>query len=196
MPRNQFLRLLDAQEESSSTFVMHDFAFTRLNSVRHAIANAFDRPAVANYLTSLKKVSIRYADGFDMSANYLAAWLAHRLEASLDRSQSSAGKMKLFSHKRGMPSEVMVEIEPLSEDRKGFVEVDFQLGDVRIEISRCQTREFLRTLTHLASGVVEEDWLPAKKMTDATLVGDILNRAGHNRTHSMVMPIVQEILTL
>lgn len=195
-PRNQFLRLIAAEEERACSFTMHDFAFTRLNSIRHAVANAFDRPAVASHLAALSKVAIRYAPGFEMSGKYLAAWITHRLGATIDRGQSRADKLALTSNQRGMPTEVLVEIQPLSEDRKGFVEVDFHLGEARVEISRCQTRDFLRTLTHLPSGTVEEDWLPAKKMTDGSLVADILNRAGRNRTHGMVLPIVQEMLTL
>ena len=58
-PRNQFLRLLEAQGDKSCPFVMHDFAFTRMNSIRSAIANAFDRPALAQRLGSINGITLR-----------------------------------------------------------------------------------------------------------------------------------------
>lgn len=195
-PRNQFIRLLEAREESGSAFVMHDLAFTRLNSIRHAVANAFDRPQVAKQLSSLSEVQLRYADGFYMSALYLAAWIAVRLDASFDAGQSRAERLVFTSNRSGSPSSFAVTIASLGEDRKGTVEADFQLKEARVELSRCQTRDFLRTLIHTDDCPSDEDWLPARRLTDVALVTDILNRAGRNRTYCTVLPMVQEILAL
>ncbi|MDF1825843.1 MAG: glucose-6-phosphate dehydrogenase assembly protein OpcA [Verrucomicrobiales bacterium] len=195
-PRNQIIRLVAAQEESTSPFVMHDLAFTRLNSIRQAVANAFDRPGIAQQISGLKEVKLRFAEGYRMSAIYLAAWIAHRVGSSLDFSQSSAEHFAFVSMRKGAPGSFVIEIGPLDESRKGTVEVDFDLPGSRIEISNCQTRNFMRTLTHREDCSTDEDWLPSKKLTDVALVGDILNRAGRNRTYSDVLPLVQEILTL
>lgn len=195
-PRNQFIRLSTAQEESPSPFVMHDLAFTRLNSIRHATASAFERPGVASKTGSIEEVRLRYAPGFRMSAYYLASWIASRLGTVFDRSQSRDGLFVFTSSKKGAPRSLAVEIGEIEEGRKGTVEVDFDLGDTRIEISRCQTRDFMRTLTYQGDRPPEEDWLPARKLTDVALVGDVLNRAGRNRTYSEVLPVMQELLTV
>ncbi len=195
-PRNQFIRLIAAQEETSSPFVMHDLAFTRLNSIRQAVANAFDRPGLAGQITSMSEVKLRFAEGYRMSAIYLAAWISARLGVSLDMNQSTAGRYVFVANRQGAPSGFSVEIGPLDPERKGTVEVDFVLPEAKVEISRCQTRDFMRTLTHRSDCSTDEDWLPAKKLTDVALVGDILNRAGRNRTYSEVLPSVQELLTL
>ncbi|MDF1859479.1 MAG: glucose-6-phosphate dehydrogenase assembly protein OpcA [Verrucomicrobiales bacterium] len=194
-PRNQFIRLLEAQRDQSAPFVMHDLAFTRLNAIRTAIANAFDRPAVVQQLSSLGDITLRFAEGYQMSALYLAAWIAERLGASPDSGPSSPERFVFSSPREGFPSTFSIRLEELSADRKGTVEVDLELKDARIEISRCQTRDFLRTLVHLHDCSTDEDWLPARKLTDVALVSDILNRAGRNRTHSLVLPVVQELLT-
>lgn len=195
-PRNQFLRIREAQEETSSRFVMHDLAFTRLNAVRQAIANAFDRPVIARELGALDEVAIRCAPDFRMSARYLAGWVATRLGAKLDTGNSSAERMVFSAGGNGGPSSFAITMAELDADRKGSVEIDFALGKTRVEISRCQTRDFLRTLVHPEEGSSDEDWLPARKLDDVSLVSDVLNRAGRNRTHALVLPIVQEMLTL
>ena len=195
-PRDQFLHLQSAQAGHSSPFVMHDLAFTRMNSIRHAIANAFDRPGVNQQLASLGEISMRYAPGYRMSAIYLAAWLSVRLGAEIDFSQSKNGRYGFDGNCPGVPENFVVTIEPLKDGRLGTVEVDFQLKGARVEISRCQTRDFIRTLTYSPDCPTTEDWLPAKKLTDVTLVKDVLNRAGRNRTFSLVLPRLQELLTV
>lgn len=195
-PRDQFLRLQSAQAGHSSPFVMHDLAFTRMNSIRHAIANAFDRPGVNQQLASLDEISMRYAPGYRMSAIYLAAWLSVRLGAEIDFSRSKNGRYGFVGNCPGVPENFVVTIEPLKDGRLGTVEVDFQLKGARVEISRCQTRDFIRTLTYSPDCPTTEDWLPAKKLTDVTLVKDVLNRAGRNRTFSLVLPRLQELLTV
>jgi len=195
-PRNQFIRLLESQHSDRSPFVMHDLAFTRLNSIRQAIANAFDRPVVARELGSLSEVEIRFAKGYRMSALYLAAWIASKLEARFDLTQSSMTAIASLSTRKNRPSAFTIRIAELDPGRKGTVEVDFQLKQDRVEISRCQSRDFIRTLTRRAGSAATEDWLPARRMADVALVTDILNRAGRNRTYSQVLPGVQELLTL
>ncbi|MEM9283258.1 MAG: glucose-6-phosphate dehydrogenase assembly protein OpcA [Verrucomicrobiota bacterium] len=195
-PRNQLLRLMEARQQTSASFVMHDLAFTRLNLIRHAVANAFDRPAVSQQVPSLQRIILRYAPGFRMSSLYLAAWIAMRLEATIDHSQSTFSKIVLSGRRRGGPHSFVIEIGELDEDRKGTIEADFEMDGFRVEISRCQTRSFFRTLTHRADGSSEEDWLPARQPTDVVLVSDVLNRAGHNRTHAGVLPMVLDLLTL
>ncbi len=191
-PRNQFIRLTEAQASSSTSFVMHDLAFTRINSIRHAIANAFDGVGVAGKVKTLDKIKLRYADGYRMSALYLAGWVASRLKGKLDLNSSTSDRF-VYSGKK---TEFVVEMCPLDPDRKGSVEVDFELSGTKIEISRCQTRDFIRTLVHREGCALEENWLPASGQTDASLVADILTRAGRNSTHNQILPQVQELLTL
>ena len=196
MPRNHFIRLDEAQQHMAQPFVMHDLAFTRLNSIRHAVANAFDRLSTLPSLESLDEVSIRFAAGYHMSALYLAGWIASRLGAKVDAGKSSATEMAFVSSRKGSPSSFQLSIGELDPERKGTIEVDFAIGDCRVEISRCQTRNFMRTLIHRPDTKTEENWLPARKMTDTSLVTDILNRAGRNRTFAQVLPEMRELLTL
>jgi hypothetical protein len=194
-PRNPFLRLLECQRGTSSPFVMHDLAFTRLNSIRHAVANAFDRPVVARSLASLSEVVIRYAKGYRMSALYLAAWIAGRLETGIDGAVSTAREVFCLPG-RGRRAGFVIRLAELDPERLGTVEVDFEMGGTRVEVSRCQSRDFIRTLTKREHAATEEDWLPARRLHDASLVADILNRAGRNRTHGQILPVVLELLAL
>lgn len=195
-PRNPFLRLRECQRGSSSPFVMHDLAFSRLNAIRHAVANAFDRPHVARSLASLKEVRVRHAEGFRMSALYLAAWVAARLGATIDLASSSPAAAACHPGKWGGRQGFRVRVAELDPGRRGTVEVDFEMAGASVEVGRCQTRDFIRTLTKRDDAATEEDWLPARPLHDAPLVVEILNRAGRNRTHAQILPKVLELLAL
>jgi len=194
-PRNPFLRLLECQRGSSSSYVMHDLAFTRMNSIRHAVANAFDRPLVARELGSLSEVTIRYAKGFRMGALYLAGWVATRLEAGIDGAASTVREI-VCQPGKAVRQGFRIRLAELDPARLGTVEVDFGMGGHSVEISRCQTRDFIRTLTKRKNAATEEDWIPARRLHDASLVAEILNRAGRNRTHGQILPVVLELLAL
>jgi glucose-6-phosphate dehydrogenase assembly protein OpcA len=193
-PRDPLLRLLEAQR--TAPFVMHDLAFTRLNSIRQAVAKAFERPALARGLVSLSEVSIRHAKGRRLSGLYLAAWLAARLGVEFDAVGSSAGEVRCRPGRSGAREGLRIRLGELAPGRPGCVEVDFALGPVRVEIARCETRDFLRTLTRHEDGSADEDWLPARRLNDASLVADILNRAGRNRAHAQTLPGLLRLLAL
>jgi glucose-6-phosphate dehydrogenase assembly protein OpcA len=175
---------------------MHDFAFTRMNSIRSAIASAFDRPALAQGLESISGITLRHAEGFRMSALYLAAWIADRLQARPDMNLSTPEKLVFSSSRSDFPASFSVAMNELSPDRLGNVEVDFDLKGTEVKVSRCQTRDFIRTRIEHSEGTSEEDWLPSKTLSDASLVSDILNRAGQNCTHGRILPMLQELLVL
>lgn len=198
-PRNQFLRLQDAQDRSHDHLVLHDLSFTRLNPVREAIANAFDRPRADHRLESLERIEIRSAPHHRMSAIYLANWIAERLGARLDPAASTADRFVFLGDRRRSegPGSFAVSLGGIESGRKGCVEVDFHLAHQRIEISRRQSRDFLRTRIHdLEQEDCEEHWLPNPGSSDADLVTQILIRAGRNRAYSRILPQVGELLAV
>jgi glucose-6-phosphate dehydrogenase assembly protein OpcA len=199
LPRNSMLRLGEASGGGSAGregFAMHDLAYSRINPVRLAVANAFERPALAAQLGALREVRLRHAPGYRMSCLYLAAWLASRLGATLDARRSSPDELRYRSPREEGPSRFQILVEPWPEGRVGFLEADLALDEVRVEISSCQTRDFIRTLIHRPGVATEEDWLPGRAAGDAALVTGILNRAGRNRAYRRLLPGMLELLAL
>ena len=200
-PRDQFLRLAEAQREDSSHMVIHDFAFTRLNPVRRAIANTFDRSRFQGKVSTIKNVTIRFVAGHRMSAVYLCAWFASRTGAVLDQKRSQPDHFAFKGNSSDAPGSFSVSLLSLDEDRKGIVEIDFEVGDRMVKISRCHGREFMRTRIggpgnqETASGE-EDDWLPLGAFSDPMLVIEILNRAGRNRACNAVLPLVGDLLAV
>ncbi len=190
-PRNQFLRLADAQKDESSPMVAHDLAFTRLNPARHAIGNVFYRTRFRGKAATMKNIAIRFGEGHSMSAIYLCAWIASRLEGRLDRKKSSPGRFSFDSSGQSFS----ISLDTLNIDRKGIVEIDFEVSGEKVEISRCQQKEFIRTRISAGENI-EEDWLPVGGASNPSLVIEILNRAGRNRSYGEIVSLASELLTI
>lgn len=197
-PRNQFLRLRDAEKSNPTPFVAHDLAYTRTNSIRHAITNAFERPGMGGRASDIQSIPIRFSKGNRMSAIYLAAWIASRLGENLDRNKSKADHYHFLGKgKNNRPDAFEVILSPLDEDRKGAIEVDIETSRENICVSRCQTKRFLRTrIIGKDDGREQEDWLPVPGASDPSLVTEILHRAGRNRSYNQLLPLVRELIAL
>lgn len=193
-PRNQLVRLADACQSGRATFCYHDLAYTRLNSYRQAIANAFDLPALGNSVAKIEGMKIRFPKGRRMSAIYLSAWLAHRLHSSLDRAHSSEGHYVFRSSSPGMPQEIVIETTEVEDCHFAAA---IKAGNYLLELTRCGEREYLGTkIIDGATGEGSEDWLPNPRKNDAELVIQILERSGKNRSLMQLADIVGELLTV
>ncbi|MDF1753210.1 MAG: glucose-6-phosphate dehydrogenase assembly protein OpcA [Verrucomicrobiales bacterium] len=193
-PRNQFVRLSDACKSGRAQFLYHDLAYTRLNTHRQAIANVFDIPALRNQVSQIEGMKIRYPKGRRMSAIYLSAWLAQRLNGVLERGMSSSGHYVFRSSKPGFPNEITVSTEEV--DSPDFAAA-IKVGDQLVELTRCEERDYLRTkIIDGTSGDSTEDWLPNPRKNDAELVTQILERGGKNRSLSKIVEGVGEMLTV
>ncbi len=197
LPRNQFVRLEGCQKTVRRPFRMHDLAFSRINGVRHAVCNAFDQPVLKSQSRYLDHFTIRYGEGRRMSAVYLAAWLANRLEAELDLNHSSSSALSFSSRLRVAPPSFQIHLEKTDSDGMTVdLEAAFCDQDITLHISRLHDRDVLETKITKSGELASEEWLPETKDADAPIVIDVLNRAGRNRAHLEALPIVNQILTL
>ena len=198
-PRNQFLRLAEGQKSSTSPFAVHDLAFTRLNPVRQAFANLFDRPGLQSQVSSLKNIEILHHRDHRMSGLYLAAWVAQRLGKTLQPEKSNADEFVFSGDDADAQLRISIGEEPEMGENE-TVTVRFDLGKNRsIAIGRCPSNAFLRTT--ITSGKSDdeleaEEWLPDRSKNNASLVVEILNRAGRNRGYLKILPLIQHILTV
>ena len=193
-PRNQLVRLFNATLSGSCHFCYHDLAFTRLNPYRQAIANAFEIPALKHAVGEISEIEIRFAEGNRMSATYLCAWLSHRLGGELDKERSERGRYVFRSNKTGFPPEFVISFVEIEE---GNIEAVIKTGIGSIEVSRCPSRDFLRTrFLEEPSSEGSEDWLPLSSKSDAEWVTEILERGGRNRIFPAVIEVAGHMLTV
>jgi glucose-6-phosphate dehydrogenase assembly protein OpcA len=77
-PAEQFAILRRAWLHSASEFSVNDIAWTRVLSLRMALAACFDDPAALERLPEVESVEITCAAGHVLPGKLFAAWAAHR----------------------------------------------------------------------------------------------------------------------
>src|SRR5436853_5484546 len=74
------MRLVEtAQHEAKQRIVLCDLNWTRLDRVRHAIAQFFDHPASHHHFGKIENLNIDYGPGFKSTALLLLGWLGAQL---------------------------------------------------------------------------------------------------------------------
>src|SRR6478752_5021345 len=83
-------RLLELMHrEANQRIVLCDLNWTRLDSLRFALAQFFDHPASHHRLAKISNVRIDFAPGFRSTAILFVGWLASQLNWQLDEVESS-----------------------------------------------------------------------------------------------------------
>ena len=77
-PRAQFAILRRSWQHSASDFTVNDIAWTRVLSLRMALAACFDDPAALALLPQVESVEITCAAGQPLPGHMFAAWAAYR----------------------------------------------------------------------------------------------------------------------
>src|SRR6266446_2581407 len=90
------MRLVEtAQQEAKQRIVLCDLNWTRLDKVRHAIAQFFDHPASHHHFSEMENVVVDFAPGCKSTAILLIGWLASQLKWKTDQ-QATNGSCRFL----------------------------------------------------------------------------------------------------
>ena len=200
-PGNQFLRLTRALEDSGGGFVAHDLAYTRSHPARNAIARVFDDHSALESLDQLETIEIVHAPGQRLSALWLAAWIAQRLQARFEGTDASPGNFRFswngrrltISCRESAPDETSTA--PEGKNAEAVLEVGLHLGtEGDIEIRHDAECRFWRLRWLMADGTEREKLFPGFPRSDADLAAEVLKRAGRNRAMTEALPLMRELV--
>ncbi len=205
-PAAQFLRLASASRDGSTSYVVHDLAYTQSNQLREAVALCFDDPAALGQIGSLSKVEICYASGQRMTALWVVAWLANRLKVELNPARSE-GEDYMFETQRDRPTALQI---CLTESEKAIVgeqtsppilKVILLAGEegARFDIVRSDDGQgggFWHLKRSIPDRPETADLWPIRSSGNVGLVNEILMRAGRNRLMVELLPQMRALLTV
>ena len=177
-----------AQEEAKQRIVLCDLNWTRLDTVRFALAQFFDHPASHHHFAKIKKVRIDFAPGFKSTAVLFAGWLSAQLNWRADKAKTEH-KLRFIG-----PSQRKIDIElregagePISEIAVNSREIEFlvthaKCGDL-LEVSRGKPGE-KRT----------PQLMPAEKDDPVSLMSAELMRGGPHHVYLHAVNCVRDLL--
>jgi glucose-6-phosphate dehydrogenase assembly protein OpcA len=183
------MRLLEsAEQEANQRIVLCDLNWTRLDSVRFALAQFFDHPASHHHFAKINRLRIDFAPGFRSTAVLFAGWLAAQLNWQSEKT-NVPDKLSFVSTSGG---KVAVELreqpgEPIGEVAIATPEVEFlvahaKCGDL-LEVSRGKPGEE-RT----------PQLMPAGKNDPVNLMSEELMRGGPHHVYLHAVDRVRDLL--
>jgi len=183
------LRLLEsAEQEANQRIVLCDLNWTRLDSVRLALAQFFDHPASHHHFATIKTVRIDFAPGSRSTAVLFVGWLAAQLNWQSEET-NVPNKLSFVSPSGG---KIAVELrerpgEPISEVAMATPEVEFLVTH-----SKCED------LLEVSRGKPDEkrtpQLMPAGKNDPVSLMSEELMRGGPHHVYLHAVNRVRNLL--
>lgn len=205
-PAAQFLRLAMATQSDGAEYIVHDLAFTQSNQLREAVALCFDEPAALGEVAALSKAEICYSRGHRMTAIWLIAWLANRLNLEFKPGRSSED-VYIFERHGGRSEVFQVSLEEneaaeaVDDKTPAIVRVALSAGEEggRFDIIRSDDGQgdvYWRLKRAIPGRAQTSDLWPIRSFGDVGLVNEILMRAGRNRMMDELLPQVRSLMTI
>ena len=183
---------LSASLKEGARFVPHDLSFTRGSALRACLAACFEDPRSLEALPQLDAIEIRHSPGQQgfMAALWLITWITHRLGWTLQGSASIQATY-LFRSNNGRT----VEANLLSTPDSGPALVGLKTWGAGFvfEASLDDDQDYWKLLIQFDT-LQQESLFPARSQTPCGLLGEILGRAGRNRSMIEALPRLRELL--
>jgi glucose-6-phosphate dehydrogenase assembly protein OpcA len=186
--RTQMRLVESAQQEAKQRIVLCDLNWTRLDSVRFALAQFFDHPASHHRLANISKLRINFAPGFRSTALLFAGWLGAQLSWRTERAKSSH-ELRFVS-----TSGRHIDVDLQECDGHPVHEIALTSGDVEFCVAYAKCGDLLE----VSRGKTEEkrmpQLMPAGKHDPVSLMSQELMRGGPHHVYLRALKCVRDLL--
>jgi glucose-6-phosphate dehydrogenase assembly protein OpcA len=183
------MRLVEsAQQETKQRIVLCDLNWTRLDSVRFALAQFFDHPASHHRLAKISKVRIDFAPGFRSTALLFAGWLAAQLNWQIGDLKSSRDLRFVASSGR------KIDVELRESDGQPVHAIALTSGDVKFRVTYAKCGDLLEVSRVQTGGKRLPQLMPAANYDVVSLIGEELMRGGPHRVYLRAINCVRDLL--
>jgi glucose-6-phosphate dehydrogenase assembly protein OpcA len=183
------MRLVELiQEEANQRIVLCDLNWTRLDSVRFALAQFFDHPASHHRLAKLSKVRIDFAPGFRSTAVLFVGWLGAQLNWRIGDVKS------LHDLDFVGPSGRKIDIELHQSDGQPVHGVALTSADVEFRVTYAQCGDLLEVSRIQNDEKRVPQLMPAGNNDPVGLINEELIRGGPHRVYLNALNCVRDLL--
>jgi len=183
------MRLVDAaQQEAKQRIVLCDLNWTRLDSLRFALAQFFDHPASHHRLANISKVRIDFAPEFRSTALLFAGWLGAQLAWCIQRAKSPHEMCFIGTSRR------QINVELRERDGPPVHEIALTSGDVEFSLAYAKCGDLLEVSRGTAGQKRTTQLMPAVKSDPVSLMSEELMRGGPHRVYLHAFDCVRDLL--
>jgi glucose-6-phosphate dehydrogenase assembly protein OpcA len=183
------MRLLEsAEQEANQRIVPCDLNWTRLDSVRFALAQFFDHPASHHHFAKIKNIQIDFAPGFRSTAVLFAGWLAAQLNWQSEKTDA-ANNVRFVS---ATGRKIDVELRERSGEPIG--EVAVQTPDVEFLVAHAKCGDLLEVSRGKPGEKPMPQLMPAGKNDPVSLMSEELMRGGPHHVYLHAVDRVRDFM--
>jgi glucose-6-phosphate dehydrogenase assembly protein OpcA len=183
------MRLLEsAEQEANQRIVLCDLNWTRLDSVRFALAQFFDHPASHHNFAKINRLRIDFAPGFRSTAVLFAGWLAAQLNWRSEKAEVP-NKLSFVS-----PSGQKIDVELRERPGEPISEVAMQAPDVEFLVTHAKGGDLLEVSRGKPGDKHMPQLMPAGKNDPVSLMSAELARGGPHHVYLHAVDCVRELL--
>ena len=183
------MRLLEsAEQEANQRIVLCDLNWTRLDSLRFALAQFFDHPASHHNFAKINSLRIDLAPGFRSTAVLFAGWLAAQLNWSTEKA-TTPNNLRFVS-----PSGQKIEVELRERPGEPIGEVAMASGDVEFLVAHAKCGDLLEVSRGKPGEKRMPQLMPAGKNDPVSLMSQELARGGPHHVYLHAVDRVRDLL--
>jgi glucose-6-phosphate dehydrogenase assembly protein OpcA len=177
-----------AEQDANQRIVLCDLNWTRLDSVRFALAQFFDHPASHHNFAAIKGVRIDFAPGFRSTAVLFAGWLAAQLNWQSDKT-GAANKLSFVG-----PLGRKIDIELNERPGEPIGEVAMATPDVEFLVAHSKCEDLLEVSRGKPGEKRMPQLMPAGKNDPVSLMSDELARGGPHHVYLHAVNRIRDLL--
>lgn len=177
-----------AQTEANQRLVLCDLNWTRLDSLRFALAQFFDHPTSHHRLAKIRKVQIGFAPAFKSTALLFVGWLAAQLDWKIEEVKSTSELR--FTGASAQP----IDVELRERNGEPVHEVALTSDDVEFCVTYAKCGDLLEVSRALSGERPVPQLMPAGNNDPMGLISEELIRGGPHHVYLNALNCVRDLL--
>jgi glucose-6-phosphate dehydrogenase assembly protein OpcA len=183
------MRLVEtAQQEAKQRIVLCDLNWTRLDKMRHAIAQFFDHPASHHHFSEIENVRIDFAPGFKSTALLLLGWLGAQLNWKVNEPARNGSCRFVDANNR------KIDIELHERESGPIGEVTINSSGIQFRVVSAQCGDLLEIARSGENETALPQMMPAQSNDPVDLMTQELLRGGPHHVYLRAVNCVRELL--
>src|SRR5215475_2977381 len=183
------MRLLEsAEQEANQRIVLCDLNWTRLDSLRFALAQFFDHPASHHNFAKINSLRIDFAPGFRSTTVLFVGWLAAQLNWQSEKTEMP-NKLSFAG-----PFGQKIEVELRERSGEPISEVAVITADVEFLVAHAKCGDLLEVSRGKPGEQRMPQLMPAGKNDPVSLMSEELMRGGPHHVYLHAVNRVRDLL--
>lgn len=187
-PKSQFAILRKMLNFANDHLIPCDLNWTRILSLRNALARLFDPAPRREWLRKISRISLKYAPGQRTTTLFFIAWLMAQMEWRLIKTDGD--QFYFANHEKG---KIEIAISESENHGAALSQCVIETPDAIIRLQRDGSAEFYQSEIKCADGTESKNLAPAGNEDIVSLFNQELSRGGEHAIYLRALTVIESL---